>query len=187
MIQLLQSTDFPLRIYPVEEKSEILIKMLQNGEIDATLLANPTLAKGLEFIPVFQDEFQLAVYRDHPLADIEAVDIQTLNDEAMLFLEKGHCLRDQVAALKLNPGQSIECHATGLETLRQMVIAGLGISIMPKIASYQNEPGICYIPFKAPAPARTIGIAYRSGSMITPYLSPFEQLIRQSWASLASH
>ena len=106
----------------------------------------------------------------------------------MLFLERGHCLRDQMLSLNINPAQSIQCNATGLETLRQMVIAKLGISIIPEIATL-NSPykGIHYINFKNPIPFREIGLIYRKGSAITKWLKTLQTLVDKSLASLSSH
>ncbi|WP_440994446.1 LysR substrate-binding domain-containing protein [Cysteiniphilum litorale] len=177
----------PIKIYPIEEKSPILIQMLQSGKIDAALLAYDSLPQGLEFLPLFKDTFKLAVYDGHPLSQLPEVDISKLDDEAMLFLEKGHCLREQVLSLNINPAQSIQCNATGLETLRQMVIAKLGITIIPEIATLTSHNGIHYIDFKAPAPFREIGLVYRRGSAITKWLKAIELLVKKSVPSLASH
>lgn len=181
LIRLTQDEQTKLKIYPLEDKTDNLITMLKNGQIDAALLANPTLPQGMDFFPVFQDTFKLAVYEGHTLENAKEIDIKRLDDEAMLFLEKGHCLRDQVMALNINPAQSIQCNATGLETLRQMVIAKLGITIIPEIATHNdNFKGIRYINFKKPAPSREIGIAYRKASVMTHWLEPLSDLIKKS-------
>ncbi|WP_119342815.1 LysR substrate-binding domain-containing protein [Facilibium subflavum] len=188
LIKAIQQTHSDIQIYPVEEKTDVLLNMLKTGQLDAALLANPTLPPGMAFTPLFEDTFTLAVYEGHPLAKKKEIDIKQLNDESMLFLEKGHCLRDQVMALNINPAQSIQCNATGLETLRQMVIAKLGITIIPQIATYSTPfSGICYINFKKPAPSRQVGIVYRKTSVMSQWVQKFQVLVEKTLASLTSH
>ena len=79
------------------------------------------------------------------------------------MLEEGHCLRDQALEVcEINGiAEEQDFKATGLETLRQMVKAGTGITLFPDIARHENEMGIHYIPFQEPVPNRTIGLVWR--------------------------
>ncbi len=188
LIRISQQEKSTVNIYPIEEKTDTLIQMLQNGQIDAAFIAKTSLPQGMDFIPLFKDKFKLAVYDGHSLSKQKKVDITKLNDEAMLFLEKGHCLRDQILALDLNPAQSIQCNATGLETLRQMVIAKLGITIIPEIATvFSPYKGIHYIDFIEPIPYREIGLIYRKSSVINHWIKPLQQIVKKTLVSLTSH
>lgn len=152
-----------LRLILIEEKTAVLIEKLEAGEIDAALLALPVEGHHLETQRLFDDEFLLAVASEHKLSAAKCVDQGTLKDHHLLLLEEGHCLRDQALEIcQLNSSaEDQEFRATGLETLRQMVLAGTGITLMPKIAVQANEVGIKYIPFSGTPPVRTIGLVWR--------------------------
>ncbi len=87
---------------------------------------------------------------------------QALAGESLLLLEEGHCLRDQALDIchRVGMSEAQDVRATSLETLRQMVKAGTGITLMPRIAISPDETGICYIPVE-PAPQRHIGLVWR--------------------------
>ena len=152
-----------LRLILIEEKTASLIEKLRDGTIDAALLALPIHDDFLQSAAVFDDEFFLAVPSDHELAHHQKINQRTLHQHRLLLLEEGHCLRDQALDVcqlhGINEEQDFK--ATGLETLRQMVRAGTGITLMPKIAIATDETGIAYIPFESPAPKRTIGLVWR--------------------------
>lgn len=147
----------------VEEKTADLIDKLKNGDIDAALLALPIYDDFLVSKELFNDEFFLAVPTDHELTNCENIDQKKLSKYKLLLLEEGHCLRDQALEVcQLHGiGEEQDFKATGMETLRQMVKASTGITFIPKIAVHVDEPGIKYIPFKSPAPTRTIGLVWR--------------------------
>lgn len=152
-----------LRILLFEEKTEDLFLKLKQGAIDAALIALPIEDNYLEFQPLFRDSFRLAVPPEHELASLERVSQGQLRDRRLLLLEEGHCLRDQ--ALEVCHLHGIEeeqdFKATSLETLRQMVKAGTGITFVPEIAIEDPDPGIHYIPFEDPIPTREIALVWR--------------------------
>jgi LysR family transcriptional regulator, hydrogen peroxide-inducible genes activator len=152
-----------LRLVLVEEKTQALLDRLKRGELDAALLALPVNDDQLAVKNLFDDEFFLAVPPQHPLAKKKTVEQSDLSNSKLLLLEEGHCLRDQALEVCHRVGMEEEqdFRATSLETLRQMVKAGTGITFMPQIAIQPDESGICYVPFKKPAPYRTIGLVWR--------------------------
>ncbi|HQQ75351.1 MAG TPA: LysR substrate-binding domain-containing protein [Pseudomonadales bacterium] len=155
-----------LKLVLVEEKTQALLDRLKRGELDAALLALPVHDEQLAVKTLFDDDFFLAVPPQHPLAKKKIVEQTDLASNTLLLLEEGHCLRDQALEVCHRAGleEEQDFRATSLETLRQMVKAGTGITFMPKIAIHPNETGICYIPFKKPAPYRTIGLVWRKTS-----------------------
>ncbi|MEM7617117.1 MAG: LysR substrate-binding domain-containing protein [Pseudomonadota bacterium] len=155
-----------LRLILSEEKTAYLLDKLKNGEIDAALLALPVQDNFLLSHAIFDDEFFLAVPPNHDLAKYNKIDQNMLNKYRLLLLEEGHCLRDQSLEVCQLHGiaEEQDFKATGLETLRQMVKAGTGITFMPKIAIQKNETDINYIPFEPPVPSRKIGLVYRKTS-----------------------
>jgi len=155
-----------LRLILVEEKTAVLIDKLHKGEIDAALLAMPVHEDFFEKKELFDDQFFLATPSGHPLLENSEIAMKELAKYRLLLLEEGHCLRDNALEIcqQHNIPEEQEFRATGLETLRQMVMAGTGITLMPEIAINNSETGIHYIPFKDPAPYRTIGLVYRKTS-----------------------
>ncbi len=152
-----------LRLILVEDKTAVLLEKLHSGALDAALLALPVYDDYLVSQALFDDEFLLAVPPQHPLAKEKSVKQSALAKHKLLLLEEGHCLRDQaldVCQLHNIP-QEEDFRATGLETLREMVKAGTGITLMPRLATRKDEHNICYVPLSNPTPSRTIGLVWR--------------------------
>jgi LysR family hydrogen peroxide-inducible transcriptional activator len=163
LVEMVNRDMVDLRLILIEEKTATLVNKLRQGEIDAALLALPVEDNFLVTQKLFDDEFFLAVPSGHELTRYKSIDQSRLRDHRLLLLEEGHCLRDQALEVCQLGGMSEEqdFRATGLETLRQMVRAGTGITFIPEIAKQAVEPGIEYIPFEAPAPLRQIGLVWR--------------------------
>lgn len=152
-----------LRLILVEEKTAELIDRLRSGALDAAFLALPVSDPQLEIRALFEDEFLLAVPPDHELTGRDAICQAELASYPLLLLEEGHCLRDQALDVcrLVGGNEDQDVRATGMETLRQMVKAGTGITLIPRIAAREDETGICYLPFEAPAPRREIALVWR--------------------------
>ncbi len=153
-----------LRLY--EQQTAPLLAGLHAGELDLGILALPVELAGLESRELFREPFTLAVPEHHPLAAREAVRTTDLRGEKLLLLEEGHCLRDQALEVCARAGvrEGEEFRATSLETLRQMVAAGAGVTLLPELASrgaYGNARGVEVRPFVRPAPVRHIGAVWR--------------------------
>lgn len=168
-----------LRLILVEEKTDMLLAQLKHGQLDAALLALPVQDDYLETRALFEDEFFLAVASENPLANRKKISQADLFHQQLLLLDEGHCLRGQALQIcQLHDAEEQQdVRATGLETLRQMVRAGTGITFMPKIAIHEPEEGIHYIPFENPAPKRTIGLVWRKTSTRTKLLELLIKLI----------
>jgi len=172
-----------LRLQLAEEKTDDIIGMLQSGELDAALLALPINSEGMVVDVLFEEPFVLALPGGHPLADASEVTLDDLRGAELLLLEEGHCLRDhalEVCALA-HARERVDFHATSMETLRQMVAAGVGITLMPllsvkpPIAATDN---VVLRPFAAPAPARTVALVWRNSSALSTFLREFAQTLR---------
>lgn len=169
-----------VRLILIEEKTEQLIQQLKQGQLDAVLLALPVQESSLQYEVLFIDEFKLAVASDSPLAKKKAIQQSDLSEQQLLLLDEGHCLRGQALQIcSLNGAEELQdVRATGLETLRQMVRAGTGITFIPEIAIHEPEPGICYIPFSAPTPSRSIALVWRKTSARTELINHLIELIK---------
>lgn len=160
------SKKFPnISFYLIEEKTNSLIEQLKLGKLHAAFLASPVSESGLKSTPLFEEEFLLAVATSNPLSHHKSVKQQDLQHKNLLLLDEGHCMRDQALALchRMKAAETQNFRATSLETLRNMVTANVGITLMPKLACHKND-GVCYIPFSNPKPSRSIELFWRTTS-----------------------
>ncbi len=171
-----------LRLILIEEKTDLLIAQLKQGKIDAALIALPIKEDLLATKILFDDDFKLAVANNNPLAKKKCIKPSDLLDQQILLLDEGHCLRGQALQIcQLNGiDEQQDVRATGLETLRQMVRAGTGITFMPQIAINKVEQGISYIPFTSPAPKRSIALVWRKTSTRLILMEQLVELIRKA-------
>ncbi|MEO6081307.1 MAG: LysR substrate-binding domain-containing protein [Steroidobacteraceae bacterium] len=146
-----------------------MLEHLRAGDIDLGILALPVPTDGLVERKLFDEPFVVAVPEHHALASRKSLKATDLNGETLLLLEDGHCLRDQAlevcARAQLHEKQDFR--ATSLETLRQMVASGGGITLLPLLASsgaYGNARGVVTLPFAKPVPVRHIGALWRKTS-----------------------
>lgn len=155
---------FPrIRVALVEEKTEQLIELVLNGKMDAAFIALPIEEEGLVTQHVFDDPLYVAVSDENPLSQEKSINAAKLRDENLMLLEEGHCLRQQSLDVCEFMGLSddADVRATSLETLRIMVEANSGVTIMPKIAINESRGGISYIPFAGKNMFRSIGLVRR--------------------------
>jgi LysR family hydrogen peroxide-inducible transcriptional activator len=166
---------FPrLTYYLFEEKTVHLLEKIKKTELDCLILALPVLEKNLIASPLFKEEFLLAIPSNHRLSKNKKINSTALRDENILLLEEGHCLRDQaldVCAHK-HATEDKNFRATSLETLRQIVQNGMGITLMPKLACEKNKK-ISYMKFSANPPFRQLGLVWRNK---TPRDNLFNQM-----------
>lgn len=153
----------------LEYQTDPLLERLHRGDIDLGLLALPIEAEGLTVRELFTEPFRLAVHREHPLAKKRSVSMMELSGEKFMLLEDGHCLRDQALEVCALAGvaEDQEFRATGLETLRQMVAANAGITLIPALAidrPASHADDVVAIPFKNTAPSRQIAAIWRTTS-----------------------
>lgn len=159
-----------LELMLYEYRTGPLLERLQQGEIDVGILAlpvhGPAHGDGLVTRELYQEPFVAALPAGHRLAGRARLRAEDLQGETVLLLEDGHCLRDQALAVCSRSGvqEKQDFRATSLETLRQMVAAGVGITLLPELASvgsYGTTRGLTVLPFARPIPSRTIGAVWR--------------------------
>ena len=158
-------------LYIEENFTHVLREKLRNGELDAVIIALPFNEADVLTLPLYDEPFCALMPADHPWTAKKTIDTAMLNDKSLLLLGEGHCFRDQVleACPTLNKGGEGAKHTTvessSLETIRHMVASGLGVSILPLSAvhSHHYAPGVIEVrPLTAPAPFRTVAIAWRA-------------------------
>lgn len=154
-----------LRLMLHEYQTASLLDRVVQGELDVAILALPADTRGLVTRSLFAEAFVVAMPEHHRLAARKRLKAADLAGEKLLLLEEGHCLRDQALEVCARAGtEEQDFRATSLETLRQMVAAGLGITLLPRLASegpFASARGLIVRPFSPPAPSRVIGAAWR--------------------------
>lgn len=164
-----------------EEKSSSLIRKLVDGQLDAALLALPVNVSHLTGRVLFDEPFRLAVAQTHPLTRLPIpLGPEALAGQSLLLLEKGHCLREQALELCREVGAEEygDFRATSLETLRQMVIAGVGMTLLPALACRQTE-GMAALPIASPQFRRRIGIFWRKSTSHDRLMSRLADLLTE--------
>jgi LysR family hydrogen peroxide-inducible transcriptional activator len=155
-----------LRIH--EAQTDALVAMLRAGELDVLLLALEADLAGLETFALFEDPFVAALPASHRLASRKELRESDLREEPVLLLSDGHCLRAQVLAVCESSGaaEAGDFRASSLATLVQMVAGGTGITLLPELAVRVEGAtrDLAIVPFRKPAPARTVGLAWRPSS-----------------------
>jgi LysR family hydrogen peroxide-inducible transcriptional activator len=176
---------FPrLRMQLAEEKTEDLLRMLRRGELDAALLALPIDTAGLEIEVLFREPFLLAVPSQHELAQLPEVRVEDLHGNELLLLEEGHCLREHALEVCTLAGahERVDFHASSMETLRQMVAADVGITLMPQLAvtpPIAATDNLVTRPFAGEAPHRTIALVWRSSSALGSFHHELAEVFRE--------
>jgi LysR family transcriptional regulator, hydrogen peroxide-inducible genes activator len=162
---------FPrLRLLLVEDKSNDLERQLRTGELDVALLATGIDTGGLHEELLFDEDFVLATPVGHRLARPgQHVETLALAGEHLLLLDEGHCLRDQALSVCALAGAEERSgfRATSLETLRQMVISGTGITLLPRLAvspPVAVSPDLVLTELDHPTPNRRIAMYWRTSS-----------------------
>jgi LysR family hydrogen peroxide-inducible transcriptional activator len=158
-----------LTLRVVEDQTDRLLTELREGSLDAALIALPAGVRGVTEIPIYDEDFVLALPPGHSLAGKRRVPPSTLAQLPLLLLDEGHCLRDQALDICRKAGVRAELtntRAASLATAVQCVAGGLGVTLIPQSAvsveAARSQLGLAY--FAAPCPGRRIGLVFRSSS-----------------------
>jgi LysR family transcriptional regulator, hydrogen peroxide-inducible genes activator len=158
-----------------------LLELLRTGEIDCAILAEPFPDAGLALAPLYDEPFFAAVPTTHKLAKQATVSTEDLKQETMLLLGTGHCFRDHVlevcpefARFSSNAeGIRKSFEGSSLETIRHMVAAGMGVTLVPRLSipeeAMRAKPArrkpedafVKYLPFEGDPPTRRVVLAWR--------------------------
>src|SRR5688572_6147354 len=160
-----RAPDMPLIIE--ENLTGNLAPMLREGELDVVIIALPFALPGVKTEAVYEEPFSVVVPEGHRWQERRGVKPSELSEENLLVLNNGHCFRDQV--LEACPGQSNTALPEGragssLETIRNMVASGLGVSVLPSSALTPRYASklLKVVPFSSPVPSRKVALAWRS-------------------------
>ncbi len=168
-----------------ENFTSVLLEQLRNHALDVALLALPIRDEQLLAWPLYEESFVVLMPRAHPLQKLKQVPAKKLAGEPLLLLGPGHCFRDQVVSACpkcVEPDDGVARPITGssLETIRQMVASGLGLTVLP-LSSVENRPAdalLAYRPFVPPAPSRQIALVWRRGFPRSKAVTALRQAVK---------
>ena len=151
-----------------ETQTQYLIEDLIAGRLDALLLALPVEHPEIEMQVLFEDTFVLALPASRPLPPKAIATPDLFENDRLLLLEEGHCLRDQALSFcDLKQVENLDTFGTtSLSTIVQMVANGLGVTLLPRISleTEARRGDIQVLPFAPPEPHRKVGLAWRQSS-----------------------
>ena len=158
-----------MQLIIAENYTHVLATMLKQGEVDAIVVALPFVEQGVEVRPLYDEPFLVAMPQGHPFEKKKQVSAEELEKESLLLLGAGHCFRDQVLDLCSKVSRSASglqrtLEGGSLETIRQMVASGVGITVLPSssVAPGSGTSGLIRVrPFAKPVPDRRVALAWR--------------------------
>ncbi|EFO30722.1 hydrogen peroxide-inducible activator [Roseibium sp. TrichSKD4] len=182
VIQRLQKDHPGLDIHIRETITPTLLEELNNGKLDAAIVALPVSEAGINEVPLIDENFVLV--RPEADANKPIPNPDALREMRLLLLEEGHCFRDQALAFcNFRPGTSREVlDANSLATLVQMVSAGLGVTLIPEMAVpiETQSAKVTVTSFKQPKPTRTIGMVWRNSTPLARQLEDICNATRET-------
>ncbi|MFE0422370.1 LysR substrate-binding domain-containing protein [Streptomyces sp. NPDC058953] len=190
VLRLVHGTYPRLDLQVHEEQTSSLLDGLAGGRLDLLLLAVPLGVPGVTEIPLFDEDFVLVTPEGHPLGGRCDIPREELRELPLLLLDEGHCLRDQALDVCREAGRDertpVTTTAAGLATLVQLVAGGLGVTLLPRTAVdvETGRGGLRTGSFAAPAPARRIALAMRSGAARHGEFEEFARSLRGAMAAL---
>jgi LysR family hydrogen peroxide-inducible transcriptional activator len=172
----------------VEDKTHNLVSALMQGDLDAAVLALEAELGDVVYEVLGKDPFVFAAAPTHPLSKAKGpIRAEELDGHHVLLLDDGHCFRDQALSFCAGAGaQELALRATSLPTLTQMVAAGSGVTVLPRMAiDVENRRNALRIrPFRGKPPERTIVLAWRRNSALEPTLRPVAETLREAFRAL---
>ena len=167
IISLVKNSSPEIILDAEEDITTNLVKKLDEGSIDAAIIALPFDVPGIETKPLYDEPFKVLIPTKHPWNNKQKINAKELKNEKILLLDNTHCFSMQVR--EACPGISDKAEiqvGTSLETIRNMVASNLGISILPQSATANNYSNdlINILPFESPIPFRRVAMAFRRGS-----------------------
>ncbi len=167
-----------------ENKTEEIIELLKNDEIDAGILVTPLHEKTIIEKTLYYEPFHLFVSNKHPLAKKTKVKEEHLDINEIWLLNKGNCFRDQVLNIcqqrnKTETTNPINFESGNFETLKNMVLASNGYTLLPDMAAKQLPPAHKKLlrPFQRPIPTREVALVHSKHNVKMKIMNAIEEEI----------
>jgi LysR family transcriptional regulator, hydrogen peroxide-inducible genes activator len=169
----------------VEDKTEVLVRTLEEGGLDAAVLALEAEVGDVEWEALAKDPFVLATPTGDPLGKKQTpATLAELRGARVLLLDDGHCFREQALTFCTSANtEELEFRATSLSTLAQMVAGGAGVTLLPELAvpTEVRRAGLHTRPLAAPVPHRTVVLAWRRNSPLAGPLRSVAATLRDAY------
>ncbi|KEO54943.1 hydrogen peroxide-inducible genes activator [Thioclava pacifica] len=181
VVQRLHADHPELRLFIRDGQPRALLEDLHAGRLDLVLTQLPVLSSDLSVTRLFREPLQLAVARDHPLAQRANIEDGDLAGQTLLVLSNGFSLHAQLLELAREIGATLrqDYEGSSLDALRQMVAMNMGVTLLPALYSHseveQPEGDVALVPFRRGRVMRSIGLVSRRSSRIPPL---FAEVIR---------
>lgn len=172
--------EFPgLDLYIREGFTQLLLERLRKGELDAAILSLPIDDAGLTVEDFYEEAFVAVLPPGDPLESKSKITMDSLEGRRLLFLEEGNCMREQtLEACRNSNAHPVDFRATSIESLRQMVTAGLGCTLLPKLSvtgSFSDTSSLIVRSFESPEPSRKLALVWRRSY---PHEASLKMLVR---------
>ena len=165
LIPILRRAAPSMQLLIQENYTHKLAESLKRGEVDVIVVALPFDEPGVEIRPVYDEPFLVAMPHGHPWEKRKTITGDELKKESLLLLGTGHCFRDQVldvcTSLQRKSGLQRTVEGGSLETIRQMVAGGVGMTVLPSTSVGATDDLISVRPFARPVPQRRVVLAWR--------------------------
>lgn len=174
----------------VEEQTNHLLQELRDGQLDLAILALPTEVPGMIEVPLYTERFSAVVHRSHEFAGRDDLSLSDMNNLDLLLLDDGHCLRDQILDLcrqaQVNPTEATNSvtRASSLTTIMQLVIGGLGATLVPEsaLSTETRHPNLAVAQFQEDVTAeRKVGLVFRGSAARAEEFREFGHIVTASF------
>lgn len=170
----------------IEEQTAALVERVHSGTLDAAMIATDIDDPHIVSTPLFDEPLLVALSAQHPLAKRKAIEPREIDPSSLLLLAEGHCLRDQALALckDVTSGAPGDFRAASLETILNLVEAGLGLTIVPELcltSARARREGLEVRTFAPKGASRSISLVYRRSTTRSAVLKEVAQLTGHVW------
>jgi LysR family hydrogen peroxide-inducible transcriptional activator len=165
-----------------EDMTVNLLRMIDVCELDLGIMSLPISSDRFEKEALFTEELLLAVPSKHPLAVKEKVSVSDLETERFILMKEGHCLGDQILSFCTQNDLRLQIvlRSSQIETIQSLVMAGLGMSLVPAMAKISGKTPLVYRSLEKPKPLRTNVVVWRKGRELTRAAAEFMKHLRQT-------
>jgi LysR family hydrogen peroxide-inducible transcriptional activator len=174
---------FPfLELVVIEDRTADLLKLVDVADLDMALVSLPISQHGFEKETLFEEELLLTVPSKHPLAIKDKIELGDLDSERFILMKEVHCLADHVMKFchKRDLHLQIILENSQIETVQALIMAGLGISLVPQMARISSRIPLVYRSLENPKPTRSVTVVWRTGREHTRAASEFLNHLRQT-------
>lgn len=147
-----------------EDFSDRLMLAVQNGLLDAAVVALPIDTMGLDCTVFAEERFYVLIHESQSLAKSSQIKLEQLRHESLLLLGDGHCLKEQVMELCRFNFAKDQFRDASLSTLIHMVQNNMGMTLVPQMALsiLRGYPQIRALPLDQKGPHRRLALVTRN-------------------------